>query len=135
MQTMTFGKNMIDYKDVKINAEKNSDAYICPLIEKEFPGHWLPYSADQIIEDAKPYFKLIDKSNGRLDYIETQKQWRKKFRTFSLGKYLFYLSLVPEYLASKELRKRISLYGTNANRLCFEKEIIDHFRLVFEKIK
>jgi cyclopropane-fatty-acyl-phospholipid synthase len=134
MQTMTFGKNMIDYKEVNINAEKNSDAYICALLEKQFPGHWLPYSAEQIIEDSKPYFKLIDKSNGRLDYIETQKQWRKKFRAFSFGKYLFYLSLVLAYLANKELRKRINLYGVNANRLCFEREIIDHFRLAFEKV-
>jgi cyclopropane-fatty-acyl-phospholipid synthase len=135
MQTMTFGKNMIDYQNVDIHAERNSDAHICALVEKQFPGHWLPSSVDQIIEDAKPHFKLIDMSNGRLDYIETQKQWRKRFRAFSLRKCLFYLSLVPEYLTNKELRQRLGLYGTSANRLCFERQIIDHFRLVFEKVE
>ncbi|MGB9005546.1 MAG: class I SAM-dependent methyltransferase [Candidatus Aminicenantales bacterium] len=133
MQTMIFGKNVIDYKTVDIHAPRNSDAYICALMEKEFPGHWLPYSVEQIIEDAKPRFTLVTKSNGRLDYIETQKHWRKKFRQFSFRKYLFYLSFIPKYLASKELRRRISRSGVNANRLCFEREILDHYRLVFEK--
>lgn len=134
MQTMIFSKNMIDPEDVDINADRNSDAYICALMEKQFPGSWLPYSADQIIEDAKPFFKLISKSSGRLDYIETQKQWNKKYREFSFRKYIFYLSLLPSYLTSKELRKRIEQFGIPANRLCFEREILDHYRLVFEKV-
>jgi cyclopropane-fatty-acyl-phospholipid synthase len=133
IQTMIFGKKMIDDKDVDINAAKNSDAYICALMQEQFPGHWLPYSLDQIVEDAKPYLKLIDKSNGRLDYIETQNQWRRKFRAFGLRKYLFYLSLIPRYLTNKEFQRRVNPFEANANRICFEREILDHFRLVFEK--
>jgi len=134
LQTGTFGKNMFDPDDVNINADKNSDAYIAAFMLKQFPGHWLPWGADQIITDAKPYFKLISMSNGRLDYVETQRQWREKFRKFSLEKLLFYLSLFPSYITSKDLRNRIYLFGVSANKICFEREIMDHFRFVFEKI-
>ncbi|MDZ7694616.1 MAG: hypothetical protein U5K69_26435 [Balneolaceae bacterium] len=42
LQTMVFSKNMIDYEEIDINAEKSSDAYILALMEKQFPGSWLP---------------------------------------------------------------------------------------------
>ncbi len=133
LQTMVFGKNMIDPEEIDINAEKESDAHICALMERQFPGSWLPHGIEQIISNAEPYFNLIHKSNGRLDYIETQKQWRKKFREFSFRKYLYYISLFPAFLKKGDLRKRINPFGVDANCLCFEREIIDHFRLVFEK--
>jgi len=133
MQTMVFSKNMIDPTLPDINADKNSDAYICALLQRQFPGHWLPLSDNQVIECTKPYFKLISKSSGRLDYIETQKQWRKKFRGFSLRKYLVFLSLIPRYLTKKKFRERLALFKAPANRICFEREILDHYRLVFEK--
>jgi cyclopropane-fatty-acyl-phospholipid synthase len=133
MQTMVFGKNMIELRQVDINAEQNSDAHICALMERQFPGHWLPKDVDQVITAAQPRFRLIEKSSGRMDYIETQEQWRKKFRTFNLKKYLLYLSLVPKYIVNSQLRERIDVFAENANRLCFEREILDHYRLVFEK--
>ena len=134
LQTMTFGKNMIDSDEIDINADKDSDAYLCAHMEKSFPGSWLPSGKEQIIKNAKPFFKLISNSNGRLDYIETQKQWEKKFWGFSFRKYLFYFSLIPNYLTNKDLRKRVVGIGINAVRLCFEREIIDHYRFVFEKV-
>lgn len=134
LQTMTFGKNMIDSDEIDINADKDSDAYLCAHMEKSFPGSWLPSGKEQIIKNAKPFFKLISNSNGRLDYIETQKQFEKKFWGFSFRKYLFYFSLIPNYLTNKDLRKRLVKIGINAVRLCFEREIIDHYRLVFEKV-
>ncbi len=134
LQTMTFSKNMIDPEDININADRNSAAYLLGHMVKAFPGSWLPYGANQIIEDAKPFFKLIFKTSGRTDYIETQKQWRDKLRKLNFRKSLFYLSLLPSYLTNKELRKRVGLSECNANRLCFEREIMDHYRLVFEKV-
>lgn len=133
MQTMLFGKNMIDDSHVDINADPESDAYACAMMEKQFPGHWLPYSVEQIIEDAKPYLTLVSQSNGRLDYIETQNQWRKKFRKFRVGKLLFYASMIPAYITNKAMRERILLTGEPANKICFERELLDHIRLVFEK--
>jgi len=134
LQTMIFGKNMTDPFQSNIYADKNSDAYICALLERQFPGHWLPSSINQVLECTKPYFELISKSNGRLDYIETQKQWQKKFLRFNFRKYLFYLSLIPRHLTQKKFRERLALFGAPANRLCFEREILDHYRLVFKKV-
>jgi len=134
MQTMTFSKNMIDFEDFDINAEKGSAARMCALMVKEFPGSWLPYGPGMVIKNAEPQFKLISQSSGRLDYIETIGQWRKKFREFGLKKYWLYLSLVPKFLFDKEFRHQVSIFKESPNRVCFEKEIMDHFRLVFEKV-
>jgi cyclopropane-fatty-acyl-phospholipid synthase len=134
MQTMVFSKNMIEYKDFDVNAEKGSAAHVCALMEKEFPGSWLPYGPEMVIRCAEPHFKLISQSSGRLDYIETIGQWRKRFRKFNLKKYLLYLSLIQKYLTDKEFRHQVSVFRVSPNRICFEKEIMDHYRLVFEKV-
>ena len=134
LQTMTFGKNRIEYKDLDIHADKNSDAYMLALLERQFPGSWLPYGHDHVVETAKPYFQLIHSSSGRLDYIETITQWNKRSRRFKMIKYLFYLSLIPTYLTSKAFRKRVGLFGVSANKICFERELLNHYRFVFEKV-
>ena len=134
MQTMTFSKNMIAFEDFDILAEKGSAPHVLALMAKEFPGSWLPYGPEMVTRNAKPGFKLIDQSSGRLDYIETIGQWRKKFRKFDLRKYLLYLSLIPKYLTNREFRHQVEIFSISPNRICFEKEIMDHYRLVFEKI-
>ncbi len=134
MQTMVFGKNMIDFKDIDVNAEKGSAAHVMALMIKEFPGSWLPYGPEMVIRNAEPHFKLISKSSGRLDYIETIGQWRKKFRKFGLKKYWLYATLLPRYITSKEFRHQVEVFKISPNRVCFEKEIMEHYRLVFEKI-
>lgn len=134
MQTMTFSKNMIDFEDFDVHAKKGSAAHVCALMVKEFPGSWLPYGPEMVIRNAEPFFKLISQSSGRLDYIETIGQWRKKFRKFNLKKYWLYLSLVPKYITDKEFRHRVAIFRISPNRVCFEQEIMDHFRLVFEKV-
>ena len=134
MQTETFGQNMIPPDKIDINAAKYSDAHICALMIRQFPGHWLPNGKDQIIKDAKPYFKLISLSNGALDSIETQKRWQKKYTEFSSKKYLSYLSLIPTYISNKEFRRRIANFWINANIICLERKMIDQYRFVFEKV-
>ena len=133
MQTMTFSKNMIPFEELDVNAEKGSAAHIMALMIKQFPGSWLPYGPEMVIRNAEPHFKLISKSSGRLDYIETIAQWRKKFRKFNLKKYWLYLSLIPRYITDKEFRHMVAVFRISPNRVCFEKEIMDHYRLVFEK--
>jgi cyclopropane-fatty-acyl-phospholipid synthase len=134
MQTMTFSKNMLDFKDIKLSAEKESPSRVLALMIKQFPGSWLPYGEEMVIRNAKPYFKLISKSSGRLDYIETIGQWRKKFRKFNLKKYALYLSLIPRYFSDKEFRSLVAVFRESPNRVCFEQEVMDHYRLVFEKV-
>ena len=134
MQTMVFSKNMLPIEEFDINAEPGSAPNVLALMVKEFPGSWLPYGPEMVIRNAEPKFKLISQSSGRLDYIETIGQWRKKFRAFNLQKYLLYGSLIPKYLFDKEFRHQVEVFKISPNRVCFEKEIMDHYRLVFEKV-
>ena len=134
MQTMTFSKNMIPYSEININANKDSAAYALALMEKEFPGSWLPYGPEMVIRNADTMFKVISQSSGRLDYIETIGQWRKRFRKFDLKKYWLYLTLVPKFLLDSEFRHQVAVFRVSPNRVCFEQEIMDHYRLVFEKV-
>jgi cyclopropane-fatty-acyl-phospholipid synthase len=134
MQTMTFSKNMLPIEELDINAKKDSAAYVLALMLKEFPGSWLPYGPEMVERNAAPGFKLISKSSGRLDYIETISQWRKKFRAFNLTKYLLYLSLIPRYILNTEFRHQVEVFKVSPNKVCFEREIMDHYRLLFEKV-
>jgi cyclopropane-fatty-acyl-phospholipid synthase len=134
MQTMVFSKNMLDYEKFDINAPQDSAEYVLALMVKEFPGSWLPYGPEMVERCAAPHFKLISKSSGRLDYIQTIGQWRKKFRQFNVYKYLLYASLLPKYIFNKEFRHQVAVFKVSPNRVCFEKEIMDHYRLVFEKV-
>ena len=133
LQTMVWGKNMIHYDQIDPNASKNSDAYIIALMIKYFPGSWLPYGSEMILCDADPYFKLINMSSGRLDYIETTNQWRRKIRKFSFEKYALFLSLIPKVIRSNDFRNKLSVYHMAANKKCFERELMDHYRIVLEK--
>lgn len=133
LQTMTFGENMIEFKDMDINAPQGSPPYLLALMVKQFPGSWLPYGAEMVIDCAAPYFKLISNSSGRLDYIETINQWRKRFRNFNLKKYMLYLSLLPKYFTDKEFQHRVAVFRISPNKLCFEKGIMNHYRMVLEK--
>ena len=134
MQTMVFDKNMMPLEEVSVDADRNSPSYAIALMVKQFPGSWLPYGHEQVVRNAAPYFKLISKSSGRYDYIETIKRWRKKFRKFNLKKYALYASLLPKYLYDKEFRHLVEVFKISPNKICFENEIMDHFRLVFEKV-
>lgn len=134
LQTMVFGKNMIPLDVVDINAPKDSDAYIMGLMLEQFPGSWLPDGTTMVEQAAAPHFRLVSKSSGRLDYIETIDQWRKRFRAFNLLKYSLYLSMLPKFFTSEAFRHRIAVFRISPNKVCFERELMDHYRFVFEKV-
>lgn len=134
MQTMVFGKNMIPYEEISLDAPKESDSYMLALMIAQFPGSWLPYGPEQVIRNAQPLFKLVSQSSGRLDYIETIGQWRKRFRAFSLTKYALYASLLPKLLTNKPFQDLIAVFRKSPNRVCFQRETMEHYRLVFEKV-
>ncbi|MFC5410756.1 SAM-dependent methyltransferase [Larkinella bovis] len=73
-------------------------------------------------------------ASGRLDYIETIGQWRKRFRAFNLKKYALYLSLLPRLLTNQPFQDLMAVFRRSPNRVCFQREIMDHYRLVFEKV-
>jgi cyclopropane-fatty-acyl-phospholipid synthase len=132
LQTMVFGRNMIDPDEASIDAPHDSDEWILALMMHQFPGSFLPFGHEQIVKTAAPHFRLVSVESGRLDYIETIKQWRLRFAQPSLRKTLLKARLVPRYLTSSNFRLAFTS-GVSANSICFERELLDHFRLVFEK--
>jgi cyclopropane-fatty-acyl-phospholipid synthase len=132
LQTMVFGRNMIDPDDASIDAPRDSDAWILALMMHQFPGSFLPFGHEQVVKAAEPHFRLVSAESGRLDYIETIKQWRKRFAEPSLKKTLLKARLVPRYLTSSDFRLAFTS-GVSANSVCFERELLDHFRLVLQK--
>jgi cyclopropane-fatty-acyl-phospholipid synthase len=129
---MVFGRNMIAPDRVDIGAPTDSDEWYLALLARQFPGSWLPFGSEQVVRTAAPHFRLISSSNGRLDYIETIRQWRKRFAARSAKKALLKLRLLPRWLTSADFRLAFTS-GVSANSVCFERELLDHYRLVFEK--
>jgi cyclopropane-fatty-acyl-phospholipid synthase len=132
LQTMVFGANMIPIDEVDIAAPRDSDAFVLALMERQFPGSWLPFGQEQVVRCAQPSFELVSAQSGRLDYIETIEQWNARIGARSLRKSLLKLRLVPRWLTSSDFRLAFTS-GVSANKVCFERELLDHFRLVFEK--
>jgi cyclopropane-fatty-acyl-phospholipid synthase len=132
LQTMVFGPNMIPVEDASLDAPRDSDEWYVALMAHQFPGSHLPFGKEQIIRNAEPHFKLVSAVSGRLDYIETIKQWRKRFAERSFRKLVVKARLVPKYLTSREFRTAFTS-GVSANTVCFERELLEHYRLTFEK--
>jgi cyclopropane-fatty-acyl-phospholipid synthase len=132
LQTMVFGANMIALDDVSEHAPRDSDAFILFLLGCQFPGSFLPWGLEQLVTCAQPHFRLVESSSGRLDYIETINQWNRRIGQPSLRKNLMKLRLLPHWLRSREFRLAFTS-GVSANRVCFERQLLDHFRIVFEK--
>lgn len=135
MQTMTFGRKIIPRETWDINAPKSSDEYIMALMVKQFPLSWVPIMEKQPIEAAKPFFKLIDMSSGRADYVVTNREWTKRYKRFQLKKYWYYAGMFPRFVRDKEFRYQLAILRHAPNRVCFERELFDHFRYVFERVE
>ncbi len=133
LQTMVFGRNMIDVDQIDVDAPRDSDAWYLALLGCQFPGSFLPFGSEQVVRCAAPRFRLVASTSGRLDYIETIRQWDQRIGAASLRKSLLKLMLVPRWLTSREFRLGFTS-GVGANRVCFERELLDHYRLVFERL-
>jgi cyclopropane-fatty-acyl-phospholipid synthase len=133
LQTMVFGRNMIPPDQIDLDAPRLSDGHVLALMQATFPGSWLPSGLDQLTRTAAPGFRLVSSSSGRLDYIETIRRWRERFAAFSVPKLALKLSLLPRYLTSREFRHAFAS-GISANTICFERELLDHYRILFEAV-
>jgi cyclopropane-fatty-acyl-phospholipid synthase len=132
LQTMVFGANMIDVDQINVDAPRDSDAWYLALLACQFPGSFLPFGHEQIVRCAIPHFRLVASSSGRLDYIETINQWNARIGAPGLRKTLMKLQLLPLWLTSKRFRLGFTS-GVSANQVCFKRELLDHYRLVFER--
>ncbi|HXB17065.1 MAG TPA: class I SAM-dependent methyltransferase [Solirubrobacteraceae bacterium] len=136
LQTMVYGRNMIPAEEALDALEEmppaNTDAWYLALLARQFPGSWLPFGQEQVVNCAQPHFDLVSSTNGRLDYIETIEQWNARIGRRSLRKSWLKLQLVPRWITSPDFRMAFAS-GVSANKVCFERELLDHYRLVFEK--
>ncbi len=136
LQTMVYGRNMIAPDEavaaLRTLPPEHTDAWYLALLSRQFPGSWLPFGAEQVIDCAAPHFELVSSVSGRIDYIETIERWNALIGKRSLRKSLLKLRLVPRYLTSADFRLAFAS-GVSANKICFERELLDHFRLVFRK--
>ena len=64
--------------------------------------------------------------------LRDDKQWRARFAKRSVRKPWLKARFVPRYLTSREFRLAFTS-GVSANTVCFERELLARFRLVFEK--
>jgi cyclopropane-fatty-acyl-phospholipid synthase len=137
LQTMVFGRNMIPREQIDIDAlrglpPRGSDEWYIALLGRQFPGSWLPFGQEQLTSCAQPHFDLVSSVSGRLDYIETIRQWNARIGARSFRKTLLKLRLLPKWLTNPDFRLAFTS-GVSANKVCFERELLDHYRLVFEK--
>jgi cyclopropane-fatty-acyl-phospholipid synthase len=137
LQTMVFGRNMIPRAEIDMHAlrglpPRGSDEWLIALLGRQFPGSWLPFSCEQVVACAYEYFELVSSVSGRLDYIETITQWNARIGARSARKTLLKLRLLPRWLTSSDFRLAFTS-GVSANKVCFERELLDHYRLVFER--
>jgi cyclopropane-fatty-acyl-phospholipid synthase len=130
---MVFGQNMIDVQEIDRRAPRESDAWYLAMMGAAFPGSFLPFSQEQIIRCADPHFRLVSAESGRLDYIETIRQWDMRTESWNPRMALLKLRLLPRWLTSPDFRFAYTS-GVSSNSVCFERELLDHYRLVLEKV-
>lgn len=133
LQTMTITDKMMEPEEMDIRAPKGSDSYVCALVVKLHPGSWLPKGSEMLLRDAAPWFDMVTMSSGRLDYIETITQWSRNFRKFDPAKYALLARLGLEFLIRPEFRHLIPVFLVNPIRECFKRELMEHYRIVFER--
>jgi cyclopropane-fatty-acyl-phospholipid synthase len=133
LQTMVFGRNMIPIEEVSRDAPRESDAWYLAMMQAAFPGSFLPFGKEQVVRCAEPHFRLVSAISGRLDYIETIKQWDKRTEAWTPRMTLLKLRLLPKWLTDSNFRFAYTT-GESSNSECFERELMDHYRLVFEKV-
>jgi cyclopropane-fatty-acyl-phospholipid synthase len=136
LQTMVFGRKMIpesqiDLERLRALPPRDSDEWYIALLGRQFPGSWLPFGQEQVVRCAEPHFRLVSTVNGRLDYIETINRWNARIGLPSFRKTLLKLQLLPRWLTSADFRLAFTS-GVSANQVCFQRELLDHYRLVFE---
>jgi cyclopropane-fatty-acyl-phospholipid synthase len=132
LQTMVFGRNMIDVDEIDRRAPRESDAWYLSMMGAAFPGSFLPFGQEQIVRCAASHFRLVSAESGRLDYIETIRQWDMRTESLSPRMALLKLRLLPRWLTSPDFRFAYTS-GVSSNSVCFERELLDHYRLVLEK--
>ena len=56
------------------------------------------------------------------------------FRSFNLRKYGLYARFLLENMFDKKFGHLVDVFRINPIRVCFERDVMEHYRIVFEKI-
>ncbi|MDQ6762722.1 MAG: class I SAM-dependent methyltransferase [Bacteroidota bacterium] len=132
LQTMVWGKKVPRAEDLNVSAPKLSDAWVIGHLDKFYPESWLANGKDHIEKCAQPFFTTVLADDGRVDYIQTMKEFGKRTSKFSFKKTASILRLLPKYISDKNFRYQITSFRYSCNRLCFERDLMRLPRMVLE---
>lgn len=130
LQSMVLGENAPDPSAASLDAPKGSDEYITARLMHFYPNSWPPKSLEQLLECAEPYFEIEVANNGTRDYIETMHRWCDVWKP-TPRKLFAAIRTVPD-LRDEQTRYRIGTLRGGYNRQCFERGILDHWRMIFK---
>lgn len=134
LQTMTWGKSVPNPKLLIGGHPKGSDEFHVSLALCFYPGSWLPSGLDQVRRCAEPYFNFISTNNGRLDYIQTLKEWGRRMGSVSSWRVaIARAKLLPKYLLDKNFRQQLKFIFHSSQTEIFKRSIFSHERIIFEK--
>lgn len=138
LQTMTWGRAVPDHNKFSLQAPPNSDQAILARMEYLFPGSWLPNGLTQLVECASGYFDFLSNNNGRLDYLQTLKEWSLKTRNLLKPRLLprtlrHGLPLAFNILTNRRARIQFESIWRGDQSACFKREIMSHERIFFVK--
>lgn len=138
LQTMTWGRQVPDYRKFSLDAAPDSMEAILARMEYLYPGSWLPNGLPQLVECASEHFDFVSSNNGRLDYIETLKRWsestRNLWKLHILPRSLWHsIPLAFNILTKHDAWIQWQSIRRGDQRSCFVREIMSHERVFFVK--
>ena len=131
---MVFGPNMIPVDEVSIDAPRDSDAWYLALMQHQFPGSLLPFGKEQVERDARARTSASSRPRAAASTTSRRSSSGARASPSRAGsKTLMKLRLVPKWLTSSDFRLAFTS-GVSSNSVCFERELLEHYRLVFERV-
>lgn len=132
LQTTVWGKNVPPYENISLKAPKDSNEYLLALLEKFFPGSWIPFGKEQVILNAHG-FKTISVNTSTEDYTQTIKEWVRYERKINIPKIWAVVKLIPHYI-DQDFRYQVECLRRGVFSTMYKRDIMYLSRLVFEKL-
>jgi len=134
LQTMVFCRNMIGVEQIDRHAPRDSDAWYLAMMVAAFPGSWLPFGSEQVERCAEPHFPPRVEPERPRRLPRDDPPVGQAHREVDPRLALLKLRLIPTWLTSPDFRFAFTSGGDSSNLVCFERELMDHFRFTFEKV-
>ena len=90
------------------------------MMQAAFPGSFLPFGPSRSSAAPSRTSGSCLRVSGRLDYIETIRQWDKRTEAWNPQMALLKLRLIPKWLTSSDFRFAFTS-GASSNLVCFER--------------